>query len=58
MTGYLPFLDGSIGKGAVFAAMMNNKREKEEEGEEKEGVVGVFVERRTMEVKARKKGQR
>ena len=58
MTGYLAGLDGSIGKGAVFAAMMNNKSEKEEEGEEKEEVMGVFAERRTMEVKARKKGHR
>ena len=32
VTGYLPFLDGSIGKGAVFAAMMNNNKEKEEGG--------------------------
>ena len=53
VTGYLPFLDGSIGKDAVVAAMMNNRRDKEEEEEEeeKEEVVGVFVER-TMEVKA------
>ena len=32
VTGYLPFLDGSIGKDAVVAAMMNNKKERRRKG--------------------------
>ena len=58
MTGYLAFLDGSIGKDAVVAAMMNNKKNKKEEGEGEEECVGVFVERTTMEIEDRKKGHR
>ena len=53
-TGYLAFLEGSIGKDAVVAAMMNNKKEKDE-GESES--TGVFVER-TIEVEDRKKGNR
>ncbi len=58
VTGYLAFLDGSIGKDAVVAAMMNNKEDKEEEEEGEEGCVGVFFERTTIEIDDRKKGHR
>ena len=66
MTGYLAGLDGSIGKDAVVAAMMNNKEDKEEEEEveeeeeeeEEEGVVGMLLERTTIEIKDRNKGQK
>ena len=63
VTGYLAGLDGSIGKDAVVAAMMNNKEEKEEEEEEEEeegeeGVLGMLVERTTIEIEDRKKGQK
>ncbi len=54
VTGYLAFLDGSIGKDAVVAAMMNNKKNKDEGKEGEEEAVGVFVER-TMEIEERKK---
>ena len=61
MTGYLACLDGSIGKDAVVAAMVNNEKEKNEreegeEGEEEEevGDVRVFVQR-TMKVEDRQK---
>ena len=57
VTGYLAFLDGSIGKGAVVAAMVNDKKEKDEGEEGEDGAVGVFVER-TMKVEDRKKGDR
>ena len=58
VTGYLAFLDGSIGKDAVVAAMMNNNKKEKEEGDEGESeAAGVFVER-TMEVEDRKKGNR
>ena len=58
VTGYLAFLDGSMGKDAVVAAMVNNEKEKNDrEEEEEDGGVGVFVQR-TMKVKDRKKGDR
>ena len=58
MTGYLAFLDGSIGKDAVVAAMMNKQKDKGEEEEGEEESVEVFVERTTMEIEDRKKGHR
>lgn len=58
VTGYLAFLDGSIGKDAVVAAMMNNEKDEEEEEEGEEECVGMFVERTTMEIEDRKKGHR
>ena len=57
MTGYLAFLDGSIGKDAVVAAMANNKKEKDEGDEGESEAAGVFVER-TREVEDNKKGNR
>lgn len=56
VTGYLAFLDGSIGKDAVVAAMVNNKEEKNE-GDEGEDEGSFFVER-TIEVRDRKKSDR
>ena len=58
VTGYLAFLDGSIGNDAVVAAMMNNKKDKKEEEEGEEECVEKFVERTIMEIEDRKKGHR
>ena len=55
VTGYLAFLDGSIGKDAVVAAMVNNKKDEEEEEEGEEEAVGVYVERTTIEIEDRMK---
>ena len=45
MTGYLAFFDGSIGKDAVVAAMVNKEKENDREEEEEDGGVGVLIQR-------------